>query len=56
MKNTSPEFKAKCSELSVHKNYLLWRNRVIIPSSGEQCVQEMYLTHPKIEQMKAFAC
>ncbi|KFD64029.1 hypothetical protein M514_23739 [Trichuris suis] len=49
-------FANKKSELSVHKNCLLWGNKVVIPRQGQQQVlQELHLNHPGIVRMKSLA-
>lgn len=49
-------FQAKRNELSVHRNCLLWGNRVVIPKEGQQRVlNELHLGHPGMVHMKAIA-
>lgn len=49
-------FSNKKSAITVHKNCLLWGNRVIIPEVGhQQVLEELHLNHPGIVRMKALA-
>lgn len=49
-------FLTKRHEISVHRNCLLWGNRVVIPKNGQQQVlNELHMNHPGIVRMKALA-
>ncbi|GBM29413.1 Uncharacterized protein K02A2.6 [Araneus ventricosus] len=46
----------KRHELSVHKNCLLWGNRVVIPEVlRRRVLDELHISHPGIEKMKSLA-
>ncbi|KRX27995.1 Transposon Tf2-8 polyprotein [Trichinella nelsoni] len=49
-------FHNKKAELSVHRNCLIWGNRVVIPEAQKQEVMDMlHQAHPGIVRMKALA-
>ncbi|GBN99199.1 hypothetical protein AVEN_196503-1 [Araneus ventricosus] len=46
----------KRHELSVHKNCLLWGNRVVVPEVlRRRVLDELHISHPGIEKMKSLA-
>lgn len=58
-KTPEPGFQAysmKQHEFSIHKQCLLWGNRVVIPKQGRKRVMdELHIAHPGIVRMKALA-